>query len=214
MAEKLYWGACKCRAVYTFETVTFTSRQKIVVSFRDRLRRHLADMRKTILLLLGATTLLPACLEEPFLRSDSPTEAGGAVVSLLSQSCDAESTAADVITTLGSGDEVYMSSDDEDEPVLELSMRVKVENHSASEMAIDPRNLRLVGGTTATKPTDSSETRQIPPGESGKVWVRFHKRGGLACNIPMQLTMENAVSVGGRPITLRPLSFIATTSEK
>jgi hypothetical protein len=155
--------------------------------------------------MLLASMILAAsggCFSAPFARNDGPVSAEGVVVSLVGQRCDFSPDAN------GEGDEEgnYPNR-------LDLEIRVAIRNDTHETLTVQPESLRLVVPGSSAPPVGPPHALQVGPGATVNVNVHFDHQGDLACNSSLALALANTILIGGRPLTLRPVSFVPSTSE-
>jgi len=140
---------------------------------------------------------LAACMSKPFVRTDGPARDRGISVALVSQSCDREN------------DPNWSYAD-----ILGLDVKISVANSGSAAITFDPAQTALSAGGRSQPPLRSDAAAAIPPGASRTFVVHFLERNGdLACNVPMALSLDRAVRLDGAPVTLQPISFLASNDD-
>ena len=148
-------------------------------------------------LLVISTVLGVDCAAQPFLRADSPVEAGGVRVGLVDQRSDREM------------DPNWSGAD-----ILDLDVRVEVTNSTADTIAFEPAHVRLLAAGEARKPHKSDRRANIPAGTSKVFEVGFLERDdNLACNVPMALGVADAATTGASTVPLQPISFLVSRDD-
>jgi hypothetical protein len=148
---------------------------------------------RNILVLGTLGGLLGGCLASPFVRNDGPVQAAGVTLSLMDQRCSVDS-------------EDWNTYED----TLDLGMRVAVRNGTQQPISVTPGNFRLMAGRLARPPISPPAARQIAPGGTEIIAVEFRRPGDGRCDEEMSLAVENAVRVGGEPVSLKPVTFVAS----
>ena len=140
---------------------------------------------------------LAGCVSKPFVRTDGPVRERDVSVALVSQSCDRES------------DPNWSYAD-----MLGLDVKLSVANSGAAAVTFDPAQTALTAGGRSERPRRSDSAAAIPPGASKTFVVHFLERNGdLACNVPMALSLDRAVTRDGAPVTFQPISFLASNDD-
>lgn len=98
--------------------------------------------------------------------------------------------------------------------ILGLDLQIRVSNSGPSRMTFDSSATRLLADGETRSPHRADGPKGIAAGESRTFTVHFLERDdNLACNVPMALTLGRAVAVGGVSVTLRPISFLASSND-
>ena len=140
---------------------------------------------------------LGGCATQPLARVSGPVQAQAISVALVGQSCDREN------------DPNWSSAD-----ILGLDLQIRVTNAGAAELRFDPAETALLADGQPYRPHRSDSPAAIPPGESGTFVVHFLERNGsLACDVPMKLAIDRAVTAGGAAVTFEPISFLASNDD-
>jgi uncharacterized protein YceK len=143
---------------------------------------------------LAVTLGLGGCATRPFARVAGPAQSQVAAVALAGQTCSREN------------DPNWSTAD-----VLGLDLRIRVDNTGASPLSFDPAQVALLAAGQFYRPHRSDAAEVLLPGTSRTLVVHFWERNGdLACNVPMALALDRAVTVGGSAVALAPISFLAS----
>lgn len=153
-------------------------------------------MKAKVFSIVAAPSLLAltGCAPHPFVRTDGPVTSSGVAVALVDQSCSREPW-------------------DKNSDVLTLAMRMQITNTSHETVAVQPAQLRLLARGNTTAPDSVGGAERIAPGATAPVRVTFRRVGNAKCNQRMQLSLEHAVEIDGREISLRPLGFVPEHSD-
>ena len=147
--------------------------------------------------ILVATLWMGSCATKPFARTEGPVRNQATSVALVGQSCDREI------------DPNWPRAD-----VLGLDVRVRVANSGASVLTFDPARTVLSAAGQSYGPHRSDSASAIPLSASRTFVVHFLEReGDLACNVPMSLALDQAVTLSGTPVTFGPISFLASDDD-
>jgi len=161
------------------------------------MKRYVAALGSLLLFVFGL-----GCYDSSFVRNDGPVRAQGVAVALVGQRCD---YAPDVNAT--------EESNNNPPNRLELGVRLSIENASPEAITVQPENLRLLAGEAAEAPIQPPPPLNVAPGGTAKINLRFQHRGDLGCNANLSLGLTSAVLVGTKPVELRPVAFVPTSSE-
>lgn len=143
-----------------------------------------------------ASGLAVGCAQ-PFYRADPPVQSRGVSVGLVNQQCDRRI------------DPNWSVAD-----ILGLEVRLRVLNASASDVAFDPRKVRLLADGEARAPRSADSGKTVPAGTAAVFGVDFLERDeNLACNVPMALSVDGAVAVGPKVLPFPPLRFLVSTED-
>jgi hypothetical protein len=148
--------------------------------------------------LLALLPLFCSCAMSPPYKSDGPVQAEGVTVTLAGQKCDFETSTDPGVESLGGE--------------LEINLRVQITNGTQQAVDFDPANLRLTVGDSAEPPAHARGAFNIAAGASEMLDARFEKKGPLGCNTPMTLNLGNVVHLGGHPLELKHVSFVASAN--
>jgi hypothetical protein len=166
-----------------------------------RLTRTLEVVMNTKLPVIVALSLIgfAGCADRPFVRTDAPATSEGVTVALVGQKC---------------GREAWYENYD----VLDLDMVVRVTNASPLPVEVVPAQMRLLArGNSATprasRPKWEDAPVQLAPNATTDVNVHFQRWGNAKCDQEMQLSVDRAMEISGRDLSLRPLSFVAAPSD-
>jgi hypothetical protein len=100
--------------------------------------------------------------------------------------------------------------DDRGWPVIQLRMKVAVTNRTNDRLGFDPGRLRIVAPDRVTPgPVAADSPLVVAPGETKIAELRFMSRGSLTCKEEMRLDPSDSLIAGNRPVSLRPLAFVA-----
>jgi hypothetical protein len=145
-------------------------------------------------ILIAPLLELGGCASQPFVRAGEPAQSQAISVALVGQSCDREN------------DPNWSSAD-----ILGLDLRILVTNSGAADLRFDPAETALLAAGRSRRPHRSDAAAAIPPGASRTFVVHFLERDAeLACNVPMTLAIDRAVTAGGATVTFTPISFLAS----
>jgi hypothetical protein len=148
-------------------------------------------------ILIAPLLELGGCASQPFVRAGEPAQSKAISIGLVGQSCDREI------------DPNWSSAD-----ILGLDLRVRVTNSGAAVLRFDPAETALLAAGRAHRPHRSDSAAAIPPGASRTFIVHFLERDAeLACNIPMTLAIDRAVTAGGAAVTFAPISFLVSRQD-
>jgi hypothetical protein len=140
---------------------------------------------------------LGGCATKPFARVAGPARARAASVALVGQTCSREN------------DPNWSYAD-----ILGLDLRIRVDNTGTAPISVDPAQVALLGAGRAYRPRRGDSAAVIPAGSSRTLVVHFWERDGdLACNVPMALALDHAVTLEGAAVTLAPISFLARSDD-
>jgi hypothetical protein len=154
---------------------------------------------KVAAILIATVSLLElgGCATQPLARVSGPAEAQAISVALVGQSCDREN------------DPNWSSAD-----ILGLDLRIRVGNAGAAELTFDSAQTALLAAGQPYRPHRSDPPAAIPPGASRTFVVHFLERNGsLACDVPMSLAIDRAVTAAGATVTFEPISFLASNND-
>jgi hypothetical protein len=147
-----------------------------------------------VAILIAPLLELGGCASQPFVRVSGPVQSQAISVALVGQSCDREI------------DPNWSYAD-----ILGLDLRIRVTNSGAANLSFDPARTALFAEGQPHQPHRSDAAAAIPPGASRTFVVHFLERDGrLACNVPMRLAIDHAVTAGGASVTFEPISFLAS----
>ncbi len=150
-----------------------------------------------ILIAIVSLLELGGCATRPLARVSGPVQSRAISVALVGQSCDREN------------DPNWSYAD-----ILGLDLRIQVTNAGAAELRFDPAETALLAAGPPHRPHRSDSPAAIPPGASRTFVVHFLERdGNLACDIPMKLAIDRAVTAGGAAVTFEPISFLASNDD-
>lgn len=160
-------------------------------------------MRPSLAVILVVSPFLAsACLTSPFVRDDGPVKLEGATVSLDRQRCNY--------------DPPWARPDDAGGELV-LWIRMTVANDSDRTLTVLPRELRLQGPnvdlTAGPELPESEGNSTIPPSEKKTFAATFRQDGYLSCTSPMSLSLERFLQMGGAPVPLPKLSFVADAAD-
>lgn len=152
-------------------------------------------------LVLASAATMVGCGEawsHSFVRTDPPAQADGVSVALVERQCDRRI------------DPNWSSYAD----ILGLDIRVQVANTSGAALTFDPKRVRLLADGEARAPHSSDGPATVPSGESKAFTVHFLERDdNLACNVPMALAVDGAVTIGTSRVPFAPVSFLASNAD-
>jgi hypothetical protein len=157
--------------------------------------------RHTLALALGSLLGFTGCYSSAFVRNDGPVRGNGVVVSLVGQRCDFE-------PDMSSGDETTGYANR-----LDLGIKLAVENDTPETITVRPENFRLILGDATDPPAVTVQPLNVAPGATTKLNLSFQHRGDFGCNANLSLGFANVIVAGAHPVELKPLAFVATTSE-
>jgi hypothetical protein len=148
-------------------------------------------------MLIAPLLQLGGCASQPLARAGGPAQAQAISVALVGQSCDREN------------DPNWSIAD-----ILELDLRIRVTNSGATVLRFDPAQTALIAVGQPHRPHREDTAAVIPPGGSRTFVVHFLERDGrLACNVPMALAIDRAVTAGGASVTFQPIPFLASNED-
>jgi hypothetical protein len=143
---------------------------------------------------LAITSGFGGCVARPFARVEGPARSQVAEVELAGQTCGREN------------DPNWSHAD-----ILGLDLRIRVDNTGVTPLSFDPARVALLAAGQSYRPQRSDAADAIPPGASRTFVVHFWERNGdLACNVPMALAPDRAVTLEGTAVTFAPISFLAS----
>jgi hypothetical protein len=143
---------------------------------------------------LAVAVWLVGCGDRPFLRTDPPVAIEGLSVALVGQRC---------------GRRVRRDLNE----ILDLVLEVRVANAGPAPVTIDPARFTLLAERDATPPDEHDAVLELAPGRASRLRVHFHRWGNYACNRPMALSLDGVITLAGRPLRLRSLSFVPEASD-
>jgi hypothetical protein len=140
---------------------------------------------------------LGGCATRPFARVEGPAQSHEAAVALAGQTCGRQN------------DPNWSTAD-----ILGLDLRIRVDNTGETPLSFDPEQVALLAAGQSYKPRRGDPAEAIAPGASRTLVVHFWERNGdLACNVPMALALDHAITVRGTPVTFAPISFLASNDD-
>jgi hypothetical protein len=152
---------------------------------------------KVAAILIAPLLELGGCATQPLARVSGPVQAQAISVALVGQSCDREN------------DPNWSDAD-----ILGLDLRIRVSNAGASVLRFAPAETALLAAGQSYRPSRSDSPAAVPPGASETFVVHFLERNGsLACDVPMTLAIDRAVTEGGATVTFEPISFLASNDD-
>ena len=141
-------------------------------------------------LIVSATAGL-GCASKAFFRADPPVNAQGLSVALIDQGCDLDQDA-----------EIPGAF------VQDTMVAVQVTNASPAPVRIETDKARLAWNRQSAAPDQRPDVVTLNPGQGARVQLHFTPKGpDVACNNPLTLAWNDAVTIDGKPISLPPLRF-------
>jgi len=129
-----------------------------------------------------------------FVWADGPVQSQAISVALQGQSCDREI------------DPNWSYAN-----ILGLDVRISITNSGTAVATFDPAQTALSAFGRSHRPHRSDVAATMLPGASRTFVVYFLVRDDdLACNVPMALSFDRALGLDGVPVTVRPISFLAS----
>ena len=132
------------------------------------------------------------CVTGPFAHVDRPVVVRGVVVALTDENCRGR---ADPIRP-GNG-------------LLALDLTLQIRNTGLENATFDPGGLRLLSNGVAMAPIAATPVDMIRPGSGQRLDVHFAGEDPAACDRPMTLVLDHALTEGSAPVTGKSIAFVA-----
>ena len=132
------------------------------------------------------------CVTGPFAHVDRPVVVRGVVVALIDESCRGRTDPS----RPGNG-------------LLALDLTLQIRNTGFENASFDPSGLRLLSNGTAMAPVAVTPVDTIRPGSGQRLRVHFAGEDPFACEEPMTLVLDHALTEGAAPVTGKSIAFIA-----
>jgi len=100
-----------------------------------------------------------------------------------------------------------------DDGRLELDLALQVSNESHRTVTISPQEMRLEGPDGASQAIvrpDPAEQLAVPAGQTKEVSLHFSHLGEMDCHHQVALAFDGSVAMGGIPVNMTPIRFIAS----
>jgi hypothetical protein len=133
-----------------------------------------------------------SCVTGPFAHVDRPVVVRGVVVALNDESCRGRA--------------------DPSRPqdgLLALDLTLQIRNTGLQNASFDPSGLRLLSNGTAMVPIAATPVDTIRPGSAQRLHVHFAGEDPLACERPMTLVLDRALTEGAAPVTGKSIALVA-----
>jgi hypothetical protein len=133
-----------------------------------------------------------SCVTGPFAHVDRPVVVRGVVVALIDESCRGRADPS----RPGNG-------------LLALELTLQVRNTGLENASFDPGGLRVLSNGTAMAPVAAAPVDTIRPGSGQRLNVHFAGEDPFACDEPMTLVLDHALTEGATPVTGKSIAFMA-----
>jgi hypothetical protein len=133
-----------------------------------------------------------SCATGPFAHVGRPIVVKGVVVALTDENCRGRA--------------------DPSRPqdgLLALDLTLQIRNTGLENATFDPDGLRLVSNGTAMAPIAATPVDTIRPGSGQRLDVHFAGEDPSACDKPMTLVLDQAMTEGAAPATGKSIAFVA-----
>ena len=156
---------------------------------------------KRHVLCVSSLVVFGGCYNSSFVRNDGPVRGGGVTIEVVGQRCDFSP-------------DFTASAESSSVPNrLDLGIRVAIENDGQGTIMVAPENLRLIVGGAPTAPASPPQPFELLPGATRKLNLQFEHQGDSGCNASLSLALEKVVLAGARPVALRPVSFVPSSTD-
>jgi len=133
-----------------------------------------------------------SCVTEPFAHVDRPVVVRGVVVALIGESCRGRADPS----RPGNG-------------LLALDLTLQIRNTGLENASFDPGGLRVLSNGTAMVPVAATPVDTIRPGSGQRLDVHFGGEDPFACDRPMTLVLDHALTEGATPVAGKSIAFVA-----
>jgi hypothetical protein len=135
------------------------------------------------------------CSGKAFVRADPPISAQGLTIALTDQSCDLD-----------------QDPEQQGSYVEDVMLGLDLTNKSPSNVQLDRDRARLGWSRESVLPDQHRGSVSLKPGESTHIQIHFTPKGAdVACNNGMKLDWSDAVTMDGKPVSLPPLTYQASS---
>jgi len=139
-------------------------------------------------------TLGLGCADKSPFRVDPPVNAQGISAALVSQNCDLE-----------------QDLEQQSSFVQDTLLTLQITNQSPSAATFDSEKVRLAWSKQTSGPDLRHQIGTIKAGDHTRVQLHFTLKGpDAACNNQTTLTLNDAISLDGKPVVLAPIKFQLT----
>lgn len=155
--------------------------------------RRGANAVKVLAILLSITFGVGlSCVTGPFAHVDRPVVVRGVVVALIDESCRGRADPS----RPGNG-------------LLALDLTLQIRNTGLENAWFDPGGLRVLSNGTAMAPVAATPVDTIRSGSGQRLDVHFAGEDPFACESPMTLVLDQALTEGAAPVTGKSIAFVA-----
>lgn len=136
------------------------------------------------------------CAGKTFVRVDPPLAAQGVSVALTQEECalDQDPMLPDTF-------------------MLDLSLTMRVTDGAPDPLKFHPERSRLLIAGRETASDDHADEQGVGAGSKKDLHVHFLVKGkDVGCNAAMSLALDKAMELGGKPLSLTPISFQPSNS--
>ena len=133
-----------------------------------------------------------SCATAPFAHVDRPVVVRGVVVVLIDEGCRGRADPS----RPGNG-------------LLALDLTLQIRNTGLENASFDPGGLRVLSNGTAMAPVAATPVDTIRPGSGQRLDVHFAGEDPFACEEPMALVLDHALTEGAASVTGKSIAFVA-----